>query len=248
MRDERPRRRRAVSDLMGFAIVFGIVVLSISLVYTFGVGALTEVQRGAGMDNAERAFDILADNLADIHVYGAPGRSTELQFASGQVAVTGEVSMTVTNDSRNLSTVLLATPIRYTSGDTAFYYAGGAVVRRDRDAAVMVTDPPFRFSDERVVISFVETVSTGDSTSVGGGSVRVAARRVGVPTVRANEAGPITFNVSLTSPRYAAWGDYFRRQGCLSVTEDAANSTVICRYRTDHLYVRQTPIRIELAT
>lgn len=247
MTGDRPWRR-AVSDLVGFAVVFGIVVLSITLVYTFGVGALGDVQRGAAMDNAERAFDVLADNMADIHTNGAPGRSTELQFASGQVAVTGEVSLTVTNESRNLSTVLLATPIRYSAGHTGFYYAGGAVVRSDRDAAVMVREPPFRFSEERVAISFVETVAAGDSTAVGGGSVRVSARRVGVPAVPLNADGPITVNVSVTSPRYPAWTDYFRRKGCLSVIEDAPNSTVTCRYRTDHLYVRQIPIRVELAS
>lgn len=248
MTDGRGGRGRAVSDLMGFAVVFGIVVLSITLVYTFGLASLTELQRGAAMDNTERAFDILADNIADIHTNGAPGRSTELQLASGQLTVRGEVSMTVTNETRNLHAVLFAVPIRYTSGETGYYYAGGAVIRTHRDAAVMVRDPPFRFSDDRLVISFVETVGAGDTTSVGGGSVRVRARRVGVPAVRADHEGPITVNLTVRSPRHEAWTAYFRQQGCLSVREDPSNATVVCRYRTDHLYVRRTPIRVTLAS
>lgn len=241
-------RGRAVSDLMGFALVFGIVVLSITLVYTFGLASLTELQRGAAMDNTERAFDVLADNVADIHVNGAPGRSTELQLASGQLTIRGEVSITVSNESRNLRTVLFAIPVSYSSGETGYYYAGGAVIRTHRDAAVMVRDPPFRFSDDRVLISFVETLAAGDTTSVAGGSVRVGASKVDVPAIRADHPGPITFNVSVTSPRYEAWTSYFRRQGCLSVTTDHANETVVCRYRTDHLYVRQTPVRVTVAS
>lgn len=238
---------RGVSDLVGFAIVFGIVVLSISLVYTFGVGALTDVQEGEAMDNAERGFDIFADNLDDIQLDGAPGRSTELDFAEGVLSVNGQVSMTVRDPDNNLTVVLVATPVSYTNDGRGFHYASGAVVRTFDTSVVMTREPAFRFSEERVVISFVETRLVGDTSSIGGGFVRVSARRVGVPSVRAIELGDVTFNVSVTSPRHEAWEAYFEQQGCQSVNPDPANDTVTCAYETDELYVRQTLVDVRLS-
>lgn len=240
-------RDRAVSDLVGFAVIFGIVVLSISLVYTFGIGALTEVQSAEAVENAGRGFDILADNMADIHRNGAPGRSTELEFESGELTTTGRVILTVTNDTANLTESFATTPIQYRRGAAGLHYATGAVVRTNRDSAAMVNSPPFRFSQNRVVISFIETKQVGNTTSIGGGTVRIGAR-FGGTTVTAIETGGVTFNVSVTSPRYEAWQRYFegREPGPDFCVADDANTTVVCRYETQQLYVRRTLVRVRL--
>lgn len=242
------RSERGVSDLIGFATVFGVVVISVALVYTFGVGALADVQRAEATDNAERAFDIVAENMADIHRDGAPGRSTELDFEGGELATTGQVTVTVKKENDNGTLTLLAsmvaTPIRYTDGEEGFYYAGGAVVRTNRDAAVLVRDPPFRFGPDRTVVSLVETKADGDTTSIGGGSARVTGRRVG-SSVAAIETGGVDFEINVTSPRYGAWQRYLESEG-LSCSVQAAENTVSCEYATDELYVRRTIVRVRL--
>jgi len=239
-------RERAVSELVGFAVVFGVVILSISLVYTFGIGALTEVQGGEAVDNAGRAFDIVADNMADIHRNGAPGRSTELEFESGELTTTGRVTVTV-DSNKTASQSFAATPISYTRGEEGLHYATGAVLRTNRDSAAMVNDPPFRFSDERAVISFVETKPVGNTTSIGGGTVRVEGRWGGT-NVAVNDTRGGEFNVSVTSPRHEAWRRYFesREPQPQLCSTDAANDTVVCQYETDELFVRRTLVRVRL--
>lgn len=237
---------RAVSDLLGFAVVFGVVVLSISLVYTFGLGALTQVQNDEAFDNAERAFDIIADNMGDIHRNGAPGRSTEVDFGGGDLALAGETELVV-NESQNSSVGIVAEPIRYRSGDRALFYAAGAVIRTDRDTARIVNEPPFRFSESRTVISAVETKSVGDTDSISGGTARVRSRRTGSSVVAVNTSGDVTFNISVTSPRFRAWERYFKREDPDRCNPDAANNTVTCQFTTDELYVRQTTIDVSLS-
>lgn len=237
---------RAVSDLVGFAVVFGIVVLSISLVYTFGLGALTEVQDDEAFDNAERAFDIIADNMADIHRNGAPGRSTEVDFGGGDLALTGQTTLIVNDSQRRLNRVQI-TPIRYRSGDRALFYAAGAVVRTDRDRARIVKEPPFRFSESRTVISAVKTKSAGDTDSISGGAARIRSRDEGSFVVGVNTSGDVTFNISVTSPRFRTWQRYFEREGLNCLDVDAANNTVVCQFTTDELYVRVTRIEVSLS-
>lgn len=246
--DRPPGWRRGVSDVVGFAVLFGIVVLSIALVYTFGVGALTDVQSGEAVDNAGRAFDILADNMADIHHNGAPGRSTELEFESGELTTTGRITVSVTNDTRNLTESFAATPITYTRGEDSLRYATGAVIRRHRDSAAMVNEPPFRFSERRVVISFIETKQVGTTTSIAGGTVRVESRSRGTNVVAiANDTDGVVFTVSVTSPHHQAWRRYFKRQDpeptCFT---DGANETVMCSYETEQLFVRRTLVHVRL--
>lgn len=237
---------RAVSDLLGFAVVFGIVVLSISLVYTFGLGALTEVQDDEAFDNAERAFDIIADNMADIHRNGAPGRSTEVDFQGGDLALAGQTTLEV-NTSKDGNVSVIATPIRYRSGDRALFYAAGAVVRTDRDTARIVNEPPFRFDENRTVISAIETIPDSDTDSISGGTARVRSRGDVSTVPIADTTGDVTFNISVTSPRFRAWKRYFEREGLNCPDVDTANNTVVCRFTTDELYVRETKIKVGLS-
>lgn len=235
---------RGVSDVIGFVLVFGLVVLSIGLIYTVGFGALQDVQRAEAIENADRAFDIVAANLDEINRNGAPGRNTELQFAGGQVALTGEVTVVVNVTGGGRSAIVPIDPISYERGESGLYYTAGAVVRRDRDASVVVNEPPFRFGEERTVISLVQTTAAGETASVGGGSVRVNARREGARVIVANTSG-VTYFFNVTSPRYRAWDRYLSRRG-LDCSTDASVNTVICEGTTDALYVRQTSVRVAL--
>lgn len=245
---------RGVSDLVGFAVIFGVVILSITLIYTVGLTALDDLQHDEAMNNAGRAFDIVAENLADIHQDGAPARSTELQFGGGQVSLTGQakielVARGTAGPGVNISS---STPITYHSRETAFYYVSGAVIRSDRGNSVMVLEPPFRFGADRTVISLVKTRAAGDTDSIGGqGTARLAAKRqvIGSPartgTVR-NGTNDVTFNVSVTSPGYRAWGRYFEHEGLTREEVDAANNTVVYSHTTSELYVRKTTIEVRL--
>lgn len=240
--------RRAVSDLLGYAVVFGIVVLSVSLLYTVGLGALSDLQRAEAVNNAGQGFVILSSNIDEIHRDGAPARGTEFRFDGGELTMVGQMSLSVTNQTTNLSRTFVATPITYSRGASGYHYVGGAVVRSDRDAATITNEPSFRFGTDRTLVSFVSTVPTGDSTSVGGqGTVHLSMRRVGVPVVLVT-GGPITVNVSVTSPRWRAWDRYLASEGLTNVETDPENDTVVYRHRTDRLFLRQSLVRVELST
>lgn len=234
-----------VSDVIGFVIVFGVVVVSITLMYTFGLGALKDIQHGEAMENSERAFDVLADNMADMHTQRAPGRSTELQFGRGELSTTGRVAVVV-NVSDGPQRDYQVTPISFRSQETGFHYATGAVVRTERDAAAIVTEPPFTFGEKRVVLSVVDTSAQGETTSLGGGTIRVTGQRQGQTELALAATDVSTVNVSITSPRHEAWARYFRQEGCETVTTDRASETVTCEFATDAVYVRRTPIGVEL--
>jgi len=69
MRKRRPERtvapfdRRAVSDVVGYVLVFSLVSLTVGVVSVAGVGALQDARDVEQANNAERAFDVLGDNV-----------------------------------------------------------------------------------------------------------------------------------------------------------------------------------------
>lgn len=247
---------RAVSDVLGYAVVFGIVLLSIGLIYTVGVSALGNLQHGHAMDNAERAFDIVSDNMADIHRNDAPGRGTELQFASGQLSLSGGTTIIVENETAiggdPLYTVAAGTPLSYTSRETGLHYVGGAVLRTHRQQGIIVKEPPFAFGKQRTLISLVETNPAGASRSVGGdGSIHMTARNEGSRIVRIVDQ-QVTFSLTVRSSRYEAWERYFQRQqsscNTASVDTNAATDEVTFTCNTDELRIRRTAISLRLTT
>lgn len=243
--------RRGVSDVFGFVVVFGIVVLAIALFYTFGTAALADLQQDHAANNAERAFDIVADNMADIHRNDAPGRGTELQFASGEVTLAGTTSIRVTNESdlaTPMTVVASSTPLQYRSQETGLVYAAGAVIRTDRDRAGMVSEPPFAFGSDRTTLTLVETSAVGAGAVGGAGSTQVAARNEGAALERV-VTDTATVSVSVTSPRYRAWERYFESRptgGTVSV--DADTNTVTYTFETDALFVRRSRIDVEITS
>lgn len=70
---------RGVSDTLGFVFVFAIILSTVAVVTTIGMAGLQDTRDVERVNNAERAFDILGDNMEDIADRGAPSRATEVK-------------------------------------------------------------------------------------------------------------------------------------------------------------------------
>ncbi|RLM84024.1 hypothetical protein D3D01_22575, partial [Haloarcula sp. Atlit-7R] len=57
---------RAISESLGFVFVFSIIVLSLGLVSTVGFSQIEEVRNDQQLENAERSFRIVAQNIEEL--------------------------------------------------------------------------------------------------------------------------------------------------------------------------------------
>jgi hypothetical protein len=174
---DRPRERlrdRAVSEVISFALIFSLIVATVALVYVSGIGGLESVRSNEQVNNAVRAFDILADNIDDIHREAAPSRATEIKVSDAQMEFGDPVRLNVTV--RNIgppnSSVIEYDPIVYSAeGGTDLVYGNGALFRQDRGGTTLDEEPGFLLAydsadDEKtVVLPAIETRTAGpDST------------------------------------------------------------------------------------
>lgn len=210
---------RGVSEALSFVLVFALVVGSIAIVYTVGLGGLQDARDHERINNAERAFEVLGENLDDIVLEGAPSRSTQIRMSDATLSVGEgaylEINGEAADPADNYTSTNQLHSISFQSGDSAVEYVGGAVIRTDGGGnGVMTRDPSFVFGDERAVIQVVR-LSSSDSVAVGGDRVvQVRTER----TLRSNDISgggrsfeTLQVNVSTSNPE--PWREYFESEG-----------------------------------
>jgi hypothetical protein len=182
-----------VSDVVGFVLVFSLVTTTVGVVYVAGIGGLEDARDAEQLNNVERAFDVLADNLEDIHRDNAPNRATEFRLyeATLELGAPTDVSVEWLNNDTDTTNPVPGfgtdtSPIVYTpqsEPSSSVLYTGGAVIREDRSGAVIIDEPPFAFDDnggvKTAVIPVVDTRSPNREYVVGTSTVLIRTERIG---------------------------------------------------------------------
>lgn len=210
---------RAVSEVLGFVFVFALVVSTVALVSLVGFDALEDTRDREELNNAERAFDVLADNMADIHEEGAPSRATEISLESAQLKAgdTVNINITVVNATGTAFVHQYdVVPLVFSSDNTDIVYSAGAIMRDSRDGGLMIKEPPLSIDNERALITVVQLQNDGDITSASGGTVRVRAVNTGRRPISSLMESPPSKErmiINITSPRSDLWRGYLESQG-----------------------------------
>ncbi|MFD1587292.1 hypothetical protein ACFR9U_09870 [Halorientalis brevis] len=253
------RDERAVSDVIGFVLVFGLVATTVAIISVSGLGTLQDSRNAEQINNAERAFDVLADNMADVHQEGAPHRATEISLEKAQLNTATVVRMNVTaknTTSGSWETIrnVQAQPIVWTATrgrETQIAYSFGAVVRSQRDGGVVLNRPPLVLEDDRMFLTIVKT-QTNSPKSLSGTTIRVRASEArSAGQIRDDELshyGQLRINV--TTPRADIWQQYLERKEVVTscaIDEETGTSRVSCALDVpEELYVSVSGITVAL--
>lgn len=268
---------RAVSEVLGFILIASVILSSLSIVYVFGLSGLEDVRDEERIDNGERAFTILADNMADINRRGAPSRATEIKLAGAELAYGESTSLTVevTNVGSPVPQYSVSTqPIVYSADSgSQLVYENGAIIRQEDDGgAVLKRAPSGAFHDgivQTAVIPYVETRDSG-SASLGGSTTALIRSELIVrevlgshlndsesPTTDPDGDGTpefaVTYRVETTDTRASVWRDHLndRIPSSFEATSPAcqlsASDTVECQIAVERLYVSASRVDVTLS-
>ena len=225
--------RRAVSETLGYILVFSIIVTTISTVSVVGFTGLEDRQAAEEVTNVERALDVLRDNFADLQRYEDPRRATEVRLASGTLGTGESVRITlgqwdgggfVSDRQTNVS----FEPLVYRNDRSRVVYEAGVVFRGDRGRTIARSSTPFVDGGERAVIPVVATHPGGETTAVGGErTVLVVGERAprGIKTSVFNStvAGE-DLRLRIDSPRADGWARQLDAEG-FNVNETLSDDT-----------------------
>ncbi|MFC4356874.1 hypothetical protein ACFO0N_02800 [Halobium salinum] len=218
--------RRGVSEVLGFVLVFGLVLSSVGIVYVAGQQGLQDARDFERVNNAERAFDVLADNVDDVARDSAPSRATELKLADAGLSVDEPTVVNVTaahptTAAKSMTTEYEVSPLVYEAdGGSQVVYSNGAVLRSEREGAVVTRQPDLVLDDgdademrtDRAIIPVVATRPARDAgTNVAGSTtvlVRTERATERVFVTERDETEPYHLYLNVTTPRTDAWERY----------------------------------------
>lgn len=245
---------RGVSEVVGFVIVFSLILGTIAIVYTGGFSGLTDARDVEEVNNAERAFDVLGSSLEKMARGQAPHRATELKLSDSQLILGDLRHASVHNSTGDLVGEMPQNrPIIYeVNQDSKIVYEHGAVIRVDDGAATMQRKPDFIFGEDRTVIRHIETANLPTGRQNVGGDRTVLVRSSVISSellYTGDESGSVTFALNTTSERAGAWERYLESEGgdCDPPIGNGEEVTLECDFETDRLYVAKTRIEIRFS-
>jgi hypothetical protein len=240
---------------VSYVLVFALITTSVGVVYATGLGSLDGARDYERANNAERAFEVFADNVEDVSAAGAPSRATEIRLADASLAVGDPVTVNVTVDpggsTRRYSYPASHPLVFETAGGTRIVYANGALFRTADGRTAMVREPgavlPDGDGNGDAVVPLVG-LRPGERTSVAGSTTVLVrtdrtSREVALVEDRGSEGVPV--NVSVNTPRASAWRRYFESAGADECT--VAGGEVDCRFEgAERVLVSVVEMTVEL--
>ena len=247
--------RRGISDVVGYVLVFSLVVSVVGVVSVAGFSSLDGARDAEQANNAERAFDVLADNMRDVHAKGAPSRATEISLSEASLRTTGTVTMNVTarntTTDENFTIEKRAQPLVWAGNeDTELVYSLGATIRQEPDGGVVIEGMPSRYDTDRTVIRLVQ--ARADSKQYAGSTYRVRAVRSSTNVLLSEDTDKYDeLWVNVTSPRADTWERHLERYpdtDCSVVTLPGdSTETVTCEFSDrESVYVTLTRIDVTI--
>ena len=236
-----------MSDVLGFVFVFSLIVLTTGTAVVFGLPGLEDARDAEQVTNAERAFDVLAENVDDVAVRDAPGRGTEIRLAGARLGFGEPTRITVSARTPNGTRVLevpRTVPITYTTDDAQLVYEGTAVFRTEGGGSATVRAPTLVATPERTLVTLV-AVSGDGRARAGSGVVLVRTERTRREAAVVRNVSNVTIGVRTDPRRAGAWE---RTLEARTPGDDAcavvrpADGVVECRYGTETVAVTRTGV------
>ncbi|MEM3085868.1 MAG: hypothetical protein QXO51_07470 [Halobacteria archaeon] len=214
------RDDRAVSEVVGYLIIFAIVMLAMSVIYVNSLSAMLRTEEQSYLANVDQSFKVMSFNINRILAGSAPAQSMEVRLRDSTISLLQKSTLNVSwmnrtsggNDTTGVET--LATVEHYFR-DRKIAYEGGGVWTKSPDGGVaMLSAPPF-IVDNTTVIPYA-TLSTANTSRSGRSLVHVElevpCRVLGqcAPPVETKiNATRVTLNV--TSEYCDGWKTFFER-------------------------------------
>lgn len=168
---------RAVSHLVGFVLIFGIIMLGATTALVVGEDHLDDVRDHEQTVNAERAMTLVGQNLNGLAYSRSASTVGTLNLNDGQLRKgnVSNVSVRISNSRPTDSTWTVPMgSLVYEVDDTQVRYESGMLIRSDRGNGVALSAHHLTCSGDRAIVS-ITTLNGSDGRQLGSGRVSIEA-------------------------------------------------------------------------
>jgi hypothetical protein len=201
----------AVSEVVGFILIFGIVVLAIGFIYVAGYPTLQSSMDASIFENAEQSFVVLQSNMKMVSLNQVPVKNLILKLHDTTISTTSESDITIEYDN---STLYYPTgEIEYSKDNKIITYENGGVWKKYPIGQVMVTHPYIYTSTmNNISITTISVVSINGNTSVSGRGIVTLNMQHNASTLTTTST-PVNVTLKINSTYAPLWKSYLENIG-----------------------------------
>jgi hypothetical protein len=201
------RENKASSEITGYTIIFGLVIVSIGISLVGGVPLLMDSADAELSENIERTFVSFSKDVDEIFYGVAETREMSTKLRRGSINIGKKTARTVVTvggtEVRNTTSVV----VRYVRDGGGVKYERGAVFRFEGDEAANIRSPEWLVDTDLVYIPSPRVV--GSDFIVGNTVILEAQGAPGTFVERIPESDTATVTVEINSNSSEAWVRYF---------------------------------------
>jgi hypothetical protein len=234
------RSEIAVSEVVGFIIILGIMMTGIGLVTLYGYPALIQEQSNANIKNMERNMIVLQNDIESLTYKSVPYEETSMQVSGGVLSVENPATPP---DKPYFTIYYTGNPdIEFRSGEIQFESSSqdavvilenGAVIIRywsDPTGSAMISEPRWYYDSptKTFVIPLITVSSDVPLSQSGVGTVRMNITE-SPPEMYPHSGGTVSvaYDPDITNHHQTAWDNYFDKLG---LPQSGVDKLIIKRY------------------
>ena len=206
-------KNKGVSEVVGYLLVFSIVVTIVSVIYASGMPVVEQTKESSALKSMETVFLTLQSNIKKVALAQSPVRTMKLNLVKGSMSAhenAGDIAI-----STDVSPPILISfgNITYTLGSRRIIYENGAVIEHSPGGNIILSEPLIFFtnysgSDNAHVI--ISVINVSGTFSTGGGIAEMQMHQSDPNNdtkvvYDGSEAVVDYVNISISSPYALAW-------------------------------------------
>jgi hypothetical protein len=242
----------AVSEVVDFVTLLGILVISIGLIGVAGYPIVKNVQEANYIENTKQSFIVLAENVNKVVMGQAPSQSVELKMYGGTLNVNASVNDSSTITITTGQNILLVDDqpmgsIESTVGDTVIAYEGTGVWERYPNGNTLLVSKPLITNLSNVsnvlVIPVVTIIGASSIGGTGMGWVNVCEPQGCAPSSVNITRNVSNINVTINSSYSDGWYNYFSKMSwnCIPSVLSVTCTTPLNAKNVD-VYILNVPL------
>jgi hypothetical protein len=224
MTQEDNRKDAAVAETIGFIYIFGIVMLSMSMIYVMGYPMLESSMDESIFESTGQSFIVLQSDMKMVAFGQVPVKSLQIQLQGATLSVTenSNISIAIEYPDGTVQNVPYVTgEIEYQKNDKFLTYENGGVWKRYPVGSLIVSNPSIYTStlEDGTNITTIGVVSIQGASSAGGSGIATFSMKHNESIINKTPS-PVNVTLRINSTYAAEWKNYLERIGF-----NTANST-----------------------
>ena len=204
----------AVSEVIGFIYIFGIVILSMSIIFVFGYPMLQSSMDQSIFESTTQSFIVLQSDMKMVGFDQVPVKTMKMQLNGATLSVTRNSNITIDINGIPQSDVSGEIgDIEYLKNDKSITFENGGVWKKYPDGTIMVSNPRiYMGNDKNTNYTTIGIISVNGESSTGGEGIAILNMKYNNSSLYESD-NPVNVSISINSSYKSDWEKYLESIG-----------------------------------